>query len=127
MSGSSHRAAIHPDSPPPASFQSSIPNVPPGLRLGPQSVELSCCAPHTRYGKWFVVITWYICAVAKSSSVHVRPPSVVTSAPPSSASIIRLLSLGLIHRSCESPWRMLPTGRNVFPPSVERWKETLLT
>ena len=26
-------------------------------RLGPQRVELSCCAPQTLYGKWFVVET----------------------------------------------------------------------
>src|SRR6185503_14394798 len=46
-SGSSLRAAIQPDSPPPASFQSLIAIVPSGERLGPHSVELSCCAPHT--------------------------------------------------------------------------------
>jgi hypothetical protein len=53
----SGRTWMYPDSPPPASCQSAI-VIPPGAALGPQSVELSCCAPQTLYGKSAVVVTW---------------------------------------------------------------------
>jgi hypothetical protein len=49
MSGSVGDAEMKPDSPPPASFQSLM-AMPPGLRDGPQSVELSCWAPQIWYG-----------------------------------------------------------------------------
>src|SRR5207253_8750173 len=49
-SGVSGTTAMYPLSPPPTSYQSVI-SMPPAFRLGPHSVELSCCAPQTRYGK----------------------------------------------------------------------------
>ena len=40
---------MYPDSQPPASYQSLM-SIDPCLRDGPQSVELSCCAPQIWYG-----------------------------------------------------------------------------
>jgi hypothetical protein len=68
MSGSVGCAVTYPDSPPPASASRDRDAA--LARLGPQSVELSCCAPQTWYGKWFVTETWYICAVAYCCPVH---------------------------------------------------------
>src|SRR3989454_1198404 len=56
MSGSSRRAWMWPDSP--ATSYHWARSIPPGQRLGPHTPELSCWAPHTRYGKWLVVVTW---------------------------------------------------------------------
>ena len=44
MLGLAGFAAMYPDSQPPASYQSEM-SMLPCLRLGPHSVELSCCAP----------------------------------------------------------------------------------
>jgi hypothetical protein len=63
MFGCSGSGAMYPDSPPPTSYIQS-----PGLSVfaplkfshsldGRQRVELSCCAPHTWYGKSAVVAT----------------------------------------------------------------------